>query len=366
MMRALTRLGHEVHLLTSDRASDAATEGAGLAQVHCFEDLEEASTQVPGLSYLQRKFQSYWGIHGEKINQVGALAKRLGCDGVVPVGLEVLPYLAAVEGAKRIWYAADEWLYHHLTLMFLNRPSSWSNFKPALVKGLYEFAYSGVTDRVWVVSKADAKAVRWVMPGVKADVIPNGVDTDHFHPFEIERIPKSCTMWGRLDFEPNIDAVRWFSTKVWPELKRQNPDASFDVFGFQPSAEVMGLSRQESFNVIPDLPDLREAVSKREIVVLPFVSGAGIKNKFLEAAAMGKAIIASPRALNGMSLPSEAPVCVANTPEDWIAAAAQLWNDPDEANRLGKLAREWVSKEFSWHNAGCLAEQSFNEEQSNG
>ena len=36
-----------------------------------------------------------------------------------------------------------------------------------------------------------------------------------------------------------------------------------------------------------NLPDLRAEVQRREIVVLPFVSGGGIKNKLLEAAAMG-------------------------------------------------------------------------------
>ena len=39
----------------------------------------------------------------------------------------------------------------------------------------------------------------------------------------------------------------------------------------------------------PDLPDIRSEVARRQVVVLPFVSGGGIKNKFLEAAAMGKA-----------------------------------------------------------------------------
>ena len=51
--------------------------------------------------------------------------------------------------------------------------------------------------------------------------------------------------------------------------------------------------------IIPDLPDLREEIAAHQVVVLPFVSGGGIKNKLLEAAAMGKAVVCTRAGLRG-------------------------------------------------------------------
>ena len=84
---------------------------------------------------------------------------------MVVVGLNVLPYLAGVSGPLRVWYAADEWAWHHLSQVRLLRPSTWGNVKEAAVKGLYERAYAPLLDRVWVVSEADRRAMRWVAGG---------------------------------------------------------------------------------------------------------------------------------------------------------------------------------------------------------
>src|SRR5262249_12513757 len=148
---------------------------------------------------------------------------------------------------------------------------------------------------------ADRRAMRWVAGVRRLDVVPNGVDADHFCPLEVAAEPASCTFWGRLDFGPNVQALEWFCRKVWPEIRRRRPDARFVVYGFQPTAPVLALTGRDGIELIPDLPDLRGEVARHAVVVLPFVSGGGIKNKLLEAASMGKAILCSPRACTGLS-----------------------------------------------------------------
>ncbi len=181
--------------------------------------------------------------------------------------------------------------------MQLFQPSTWANVKQAAVKGLYERAYGPMLDRVWVVSEADRRAMQRVAGVGGVDVLPNGVDAEHFAPRERPEAPNSCVFWGRLDFGPNIQALEWFCRRVWPAVRQARPDAMFTIYGFQPSAQVRSLEKAGGVRIVPDLPDLRDEIAAHQVVVLPFVSGGGIKNKLLEAAAHGQG-----RGLHGASL----------------------------------------------------------------
>ena len=74
---------------------------------------------------MQERFRSYWGIEPARIRAVADAARACDADAVVVVGLNVLPYLAGVQGPLRVWYAADEWAWHHLSQVRVLRPSTW-------------------------------------------------------------------------------------------------------------------------------------------------------------------------------------------------------------------------------------------------
>ena len=132
------------------------------------------------------------------------------------------------------------------------------------------------------------------------DIVPNGVDAQHFAPRAEADLPRTAVFWGRLDFEPNIQGLEWFVGNVWPAVRARVPDAGLTVIGFNPTSAVEVLCRTPGIELLPNLEDLRAEVARREVVALPFVTGGGIKNKLLEAAAMGKPIVCTPRGAEGL------------------------------------------------------------------
>ena len=350
MMSALRQAGHAVELLTCVACQPDALGTLQLDSRATFSGNGKSGGEaaLAQMTRLQRKFCSYWGIPPQRIAEVAETAERSGADVVVAVGLEVLPYLAAVQGPRRVWYAADEWVAHHLSQFFPWQSRSWHHLRPAAVKGLYEWAFAPRVDRVWLVSQQDATAARWVMRRVATDVVPNGVDTDHYCPQPVDEMNRSCVFWGRLDFGPNLDAVRWFCRHVWTPLRRRHADARFSVFGFKPGEEIRQLAAEHGFELITDQADIRADVCRRQLVVLPFVSGTGIKNKLLEAAALGRPILASKKAVNGVDTDGDRSLMVAGRPADWIAGIERLWDDPDQRRQLGDQARRWVQRDYTW------------------
>ncbi len=99
---------------------------------------------------------------------------------------------------------------------------------------------------------------------------------------------------GRLDFPPNEHALDYFLNKVWPQVKIRVPTAQFHICGVSPSSKLRSLmAGSVGVTFHEDADDLRPIIGKCRLAVFPMVSGAGVKNKVLEAAAMEKAIVAT-------------------------------------------------------------------------
>ena len=348
MMRSLHEAGHEISVLTVEPSGQPAIEAIDLKNNLVFSPTAVEDDSQLGLTRLQTKFCSYWGIPNNRIREVANHSRELKADTVVAVGLDVLPYLSLVKDASRVWYAADEWVIHHLSQFSPSRPPSWSNLKHAAVKGLYERAFASVVDRTWLVSDRDARWARRIMPRTATDVVPNGVDTEHYSPQVVAEADRSCVFWGRLDFGPNLDAIEWFCKNVWGEVRSTIADAKFTVFGFKPGEAVRQLADKFKFELITDLPDIRQQICAHQVVVLPFVSGAGIKNKLLEAASLSRPIIASKTALNGVDTGTRNSIQSASGRRQWVTTLTQLWDDPPRRQSLGQHARAWVMAQHTW------------------
>jgi glycosyltransferase involved in cell wall biosynthesis len=345
MMRACAELGHEVALATVETPSARALEGLPLFAHVALDAGGAAPAPCPG-TRLQRRFRSYWGLPEARIAALGAAAANLRVDAVVVAGLDALPYFPALAGVTRVWYAADEWMLHHLSQVRPGSHTIGEDLRAAFVKGLYERAHRRVVDRVWVVSERDRRAMRLVAGIDHVDVMPNGVDGEFFAPGGEPPADRTAVFWGRLDFGPNVQALEWFCHRVWPLVRRSVPDARFTIIGFHPGEAVHGLASIPGVSLEADLPDLRAAARRRALAVLPFVSGAGIKNKLLEAAALGLPIVCTPRAALGLR--GRPPIASASSPARFAGAMASLWANADERRRLATAARTWVLEQHTW------------------
>ena len=353
MMRAMSGLGARIGLATRRESPPEALAGLQLDVQEVLERNGHEPAAGCTLSGLQERYRSYWGVDRAQIARFGRLAKDFGADAVVVSGLDVLPFLGAVENATRVWYAADEWLLHHVSQIDFFDRATWGNARQALVKAGYERAYRSRIDRAWVVSDLDRTAMRWVAGVRHVDVLPNGVDAARYQPRQGTTVPESAVFWGRLDFGPNIQALQWFCRNVWPAVRRRHAAAVFTIIGFDPGPEVRALATAPGIVLRPNLPDVREAVAQHQIVVLPFVSGGGIKNKLLEAAAMGMPIVGTRK--SALGLRGSPPLTVAGSTAEWVAAMSALWANPSDARMMGERARAWVVAEHSWEHVARTA-----------
>ncbi len=346
MMKACAELGHEVSLATVVPPEPPAVEGVVFKEkIRLSAPLADGDLSLPG-TWLQRKFRSFWGVEDHWLLSLRQATRRLKPHAVIVGGLDALPYMPALEDTVRIWYAADEWVLHHLSQLQLSWSSWQEHLKGAAIKGLYERAHCRVVDRAWVVSEGDQRAMRRIAGIRQADLLPNGVDGTFFALGAEVPQERSAVFWGRLDFGPNIQALEWFCRRVWPIVLGRVADARFTIIGFHPTEIVKTLAAQPGISLEANLRDLRGAARKHAVAVLPFVSGAGIKNKLLEAAAMGMAIVGTPTAARGLR--GTPPIAIGSTPAEFADAIVGIWADADRRARFSADARAWVLEHHTW------------------
>jgi glycosyltransferase involved in cell wall biosynthesis len=309
--------------------------------------------------WLRQRVARHQGAEAEKFAGVIGLVKKYRPAAVValgphgPVMLRGLKHVEGVEGAaraKRIWYAADDLVYFQLSCL---RLEGWRGLRrrvrPLVVYALVERLFARGLDAAVGVSPTDT---RWLkrLAGVKEAVtIRNGVDVEHYGLRGERRGPESLVFWGRMDFEPNVDAVCWFAKAVWPEVRRMWPGARWQIVGKNPAEAVKELDALPGVAVLGEVADVRPYARSAAAVILPMRCGGGIKNKLLEAAAMGLAIVSSERAVKGLELPGgEGPVRVCGSKGEWVKAIGEIFGDATVGGDLGQRASEWVRGRHTW------------------
>jgi len=207
---------------------------------------------------------------------------------------------------------------------------------------------------ITLVSEAEANLYRASCPNQKTHAVSNGVDLEYFcadFPIQ-EQQHNQCVFVGVLDYRPNVDGLRWFCDEVWPLILAQKPDAVLAIVGKNPAPAMRKLGSRRGVRLIGEVPDVRPFVAQSRFSVAPLRIARGVQNKVLEAMAMGKPVLATPQALEGLNANSGIDVLAASSPHDFARAACDLYRDDVLCRQLSQRAREFVHSNHSWEK--CL------------
>jgi glycosyltransferase involved in cell wall biosynthesis len=179
-------------------------------------------------------------------------------------------------------------------------------------------------------------------------VIPNGVDLSLFTPTDSPPAPEPALLFvGNYEYGPNVEAALWLAREIFPRVRAEVGGARLWLVGNGPPAEVQALAGS-AIAVTGRVPDVRPYYAQAAVFIAPLRTGAGIKNKVLEAAAMAKPLIVTPVAADGIGLVAGQQALYGQTAAELAAAAIRLLNNPDEGRALGAAARRLVESRFTW------------------
>jgi polysaccharide biosynthesis protein PslH len=209
-------------------------------------------------------------------------------------------------------------------------------------------------DAVVVISDADQRTLHSLAPRLPIHVIPIGVDINYFKPAENEPEQATLLFLGNYAYAPNADAAVQLAQRIFPIVKRQVPQARLVLVGSNPTDAISSLASRD-IEVTGHVPDVRPYLERATIFVSPLRFGAGMKDKILEAMALGKPVVATPLSLDGICGPDGGEhALVADTPDGLASAALSLLGDAPLRHRMGQANRQLIEARFTW---GCAADQ---------
>ena len=209
--------------------------------------------------------------------------------------------------------------------------------------------------RVVVMSPKDAELLG---PGVRVEVIENGVDLARFQP-DPETPGQRLLFIGSFQHFPNIAAYRFFTERVWPLLRDKFPEMTLTMVGganhlvywraFTDSPEPPA---DERIRLLGFIEDVRPLYREANLVIVPTTVSAGTNLKVLEAMAMRRAVVSTTSGCAGLGLLHGHSVWVGDAPEAFAAGVATLISDPDRREQIAEAAWRHAVGNFGWEAIG--------------
>ncbi len=288
---------------------------------------------------------------------VDALLARGAIERVLVFSSSMAQYVENASGAglRRVLdfvdMDSDKWRQYAPARLW---PLSWVYAREAARLFAYERRCASRFEASVFVSQAEARFFCEHAPETAARVstVENGVDTDYFLPARDYANPygpqeRVLVFTGAMDYWANVDAVTWFAQEVHPRIRATVPSARFYIVGAHPTAAVQALAARDGVHVTGAVDDVRPYLAHAHAAVAPLRIARGIQNKVLEAMAMGRAVIASPQAADGLRLSVELQSMVCRDAEAMATRAVSLLNCGD-SEEVGARAREWVVRHYRW------------------
>jgi polysaccharide biosynthesis protein PslH len=179
-------------------------------------------------------------------------------------------------------------------------------------------------------------------------LMPNIVDTDRFQPGPGAGSSRAIVFVGAMSHRANVDAIHHFQAHVWDQIRARVRDVELWLVGATPPDEIRALNGTRSIRVHADVTDVRPFINAAMIYVAPLRIGSGVKVKIMEAMAMGKAIVATPVAAEGMELSHGEDIKVHDLSIAFVDSVVELLNNQAERKRLQERARATAVQRFSF------------------
>ena len=201
---------------------------------------------------------------------------------------------------------------------------------------------------VLVTSEADAKLARALAPAARLHVYPNAIP---LAPPPPRREEEAIVFSGNLGYHPNISAVRFFRSEIWPRLRERWPALIWRLVGKNPEAVARYLSGDSRIQMTGPVKDAVAELAKARIAVVPLLAGSGTRFKILEAWAAGTAVVSTSLGAEGLPVRHGENALLADGAAAFAETVSRLLASSDLRLDLAAVGRRLLEKEFTWQSA---------------
>ena len=211
---------------------------------------------------------------------------------------------------------------------------------------VYEQSVLDKLDGIASVTKEDLALFKEMGFKRKGIAVPTGIIIDKDLFVEIEQEEElSVFHIASMNWLPNVEAVDWFLKNVWNLVLLEVPQAKLYLAG-RDMPDWLLKHKQKNVVVIGEVANARDFYRSKKIMVVPILSGGGMRVKIIEGMAIGKTIVSTTIGAEGIHCEHGKHILIANSPTDFAAAVIQCLEDEQLTTRLSYNAQQLIKEEF--------------------
>ena len=211
----------------------------------------------------------------------------------------------------------------------------------------YELAVINQFDGIAAITEQDAKAFAQLGCTRPMVVIPVGIDLESYMIRFNESEATGIFHLGAMDWRPNEEAIRWLIDAVWlPEIVPLNKGLRLYLAG-RNMPEWLKKLNIPSITVDGEVPDAKKYLMGKTIMLVPLLSGGGMRVKIAEGMASGNTIISTSIGAEGIPFTTNKDLIIADTPPAFREAILRCASDPILCKEIGTNARLLAEKYFN-------------------
>lgn len=240
---------------------------------------------------------------------------------------------------------SEIWRRKALTESHLVRKAVWRLEFEKMLR--YEEEAVGRFQHVIAVSEHDRSLMLAWADASRISVVPTGVDVQQYRAGPgMREVEPLVVFVGAMDWEPNVDAVEYFCSAIWPGVQHQVPSARFRIVGRNPDGRVRALE-SESVEVTGSVLSVVEHLRAAAVVVVPLRIGGGTRLKIYEAMAMSKAVVSTTIGAEGLDVHDGEDIMLADDAGAFAEAVVGLLQSPEQRWQYEKAAHELATR-YDW------------------
>lgn len=158
---------------------------------------------------------------------------------------------------------------------------------------------------------------------------------------------KKIGFLGSLEWLPNVQGLEWFLENIWLPFHKQFPEIQLHIAGKNPIERVKKW-KYPQLVLHGEVPDALEYLKSFSIVIVPLLSGSGMRVKIIESMALGKCVLTTSIGTEGIEVSNHENIMIADQPKEWLDELEKLIKNPVLVQEIGEKARDFVKKHYEW------------------
>lgn len=213
----------------------------------------------------------------------------------------------------------------------------------------FELKSLGIVDAVIPISKNDELEMKKWNISKKIFTSISGVDIN----FYSKKIPvqirsKSVFYFASMDWIPNQKAVEWFIENCWEDVRKEVPDAKLIIAGRGMPLRFFKINKPNVL-IVETVENAKTFYLQHQVMIVPLLSGSGLRIKIIEGMAYGKAIVSTSIGAEGINYTHEKNIFIADEAKDFSNRVITLLKNDELRNSFEINAEILAQKEFDNH-----------------